>query len=359
MDQFSAHLDRGWDLIQRGDAVGAEASAKRALELDGESPEAFNLLGYVAALRGDYEEAAENYRQAIALDDTYLEAILNAAELYVHPLPDFEEAERLCDDALELVETDEERVDTLLLKFDALLGQNRLEAARDLCHRFPPPPYENPAHAFLVGRAHYEVGETQTAIPLIEEATRSIPESAEAFYYLGLIRDEQGDERGATDAFLRSRELDLENPPVAWSLSPQTFHASVVAAVRALEPELRQLIDEDAIYVASMPGAEVVVDGVDPRALLMLDAVALETVLLPAAGSSGKIPAAIAQQEPPATSKTRLRLFVYQRNVERIAGSVEQLNTELGAALSGELRGYFDDQSTPSNAAPSEPPRPS
>ena len=48
MDQFSAHLDRGWDLVQRGDAYGAEHSARRALELNGESPEAYNLLGYAA-----------------------------------------------------------------------------------------------------------------------------------------------------------------------------------------------------------------------------------------------------------------------------------------------------------------------
>ena len=53
MDQFSAHLDRGWDLVQRGDTRGAEASARRALEIDPQSPEAFNLLGYVAALEGD------------------------------------------------------------------------------------------------------------------------------------------------------------------------------------------------------------------------------------------------------------------------------------------------------------------
>ena len=74
MDQFSAHLDRGWDLVQRGDTRGAEASARRALEIDPQSPEAYNLLGYVAALEGEASEAIENYRQAIALDGTDAEA---------------------------------------------------------------------------------------------------------------------------------------------------------------------------------------------------------------------------------------------------------------------------------------------
>ena len=56
-------LDRGWDLVQRGDTRGAEASARRALEIDPQSPEAYNLLGYVAALEGEASEAIENYRR--------------------------------------------------------------------------------------------------------------------------------------------------------------------------------------------------------------------------------------------------------------------------------------------------------
>ena len=106
MDQFSAHLDRGWDLVQRGDTRGAEASARRALELDPNSPEAHNLLGFVAALEGEGEEAIEAYRQAIALDDTYLEAMLNAAEVYIHPLGDFDQAIEMCDQALDLADAD-------------------------------------------------------------------------------------------------------------------------------------------------------------------------------------------------------------------------------------------------------------
>jgi hypothetical protein len=137
MDQFSAHLDRGWDLVQRGDPRGAEQSARRALELDAQSPEAHNLLGYVAALKGDYEEAIDSYRQAIALDDGYLEAMLNAAEVYVHPLGEFDEAISMCDQALGLAETDDEIVDALLLKFDALLGKGEGDEAREVCKRFP------------------------------------------------------------------------------------------------------------------------------------------------------------------------------------------------------------------------------
>ncbi len=327
MDQFSAHLDRGWDLVQRGDSRGAEQSARRALELDSQSPEAYNLLGYVGALQGDFEDAVEYYRQAIALDDGYLEAMLNAAEVYIHPLGEFEEALALCDQALDLAQNDDEVVDTLLLKFDALLGMNELERARELCSRFPEGPFENPNHTFLVGRALYEVGEVERAAPLVEQAVKDSPKNPEAFYYLGLVRDERGDTPGATHAFLRSRELDLELPNPSWSLTSETFEHSARQAVAALDPKLRAFVDESHVYVSDVPGVEVVVDGVDPRALLLLDAVA---------GPDG-LPA------------DQARLFVYQRNLERLAGALEHIESELTAALDREITALFIERREPTH----------
>ena len=96
MDQLTAHLDHGWELAQRGDAQGAEESARRAIEVDPEAPEAHHLLGYAAALHGSYDEALEAYHHALLLDDTFVEAMLNAAELYVHPLGEYDEAPKGC-----------------------------------------------------------------------------------------------------------------------------------------------------------------------------------------------------------------------------------------------------------------------
>jgi tetratricopeptide (TPR) repeat protein len=333
MDQFSAHLDRGWDLAQRGDSRGAELSARRALEIDGQSPEAHNLLGYVAALQGDFEDAIENYRQAIALDDTYLEAMLNAAEVYIHPLGDFDQAISLCQQALDLVENDDELVDALLLYFDALLGKGDLDQARALCERFPQGPFDNPNHAFLVGRALYEVGDLERAAPLIEHAVAATPGNPEAHYYLGLLHDERGETRAATDAFLRSRELDLELPLPAWTLTREAFSNTVRRAVESIDPALRACLREDDIHITDAPGVEVVVDGVDPRALLLLDAVQ------PA--EPGTLPAA--------------RVFIYRRNVERLAGSIDFLETEIKAALEREITNVLSPAEEPSEPRPRGP----
>lgn len=330
MDQFSAHLDRGWDLAQRGDPQGAELSARRALEIDNQSPEAYNLLGYAAALQGDFDDAVEHYGQAIALDDTYLEAMLNAAEIYIHPLGEFDQAIHMCDQAIDLAENADEVVDAMLLKFDALLGKNDVDAAARLCERFPAGPFENQNHVFLVGRAFYEIGALERAAPLIEEAARLVPDNPEVWYYLGLVRDEHDDVRGATQAFLRSRDLDLGLPPPPWSLSPEAFVTAAQRVIEGLAEPLRAFIRADELYVSDVPGPEVVADGVDPRALLLLDGVA--------SAEDGSTPNA--------------RLFIYQRNVERLAGTVEGIEPELLAALEREIVATFIEPPEGASAPP-------
>jgi tetratricopeptide (TPR) repeat protein len=330
MDQFTAHLDRGWDLVQRGDTRGAAASARQALEIEPQSPEAYNLLGYVAALDGEAFEAIEHYRQAVALDETYMEAMLNAAEVYIHPLGQFDDAIAMCEQALALSETDEEVVDALLLTFDAMLGKGDLEGARAVVSRIPSPPYDNPNHTFLVGRALYEIGDVAKAAPLIQEAARKDPNHAEAWYYLGLIQDEQGDAHSATESFLRARELDLEEPAPPWASPRDLFTTMVRRARDALDPVYRRFVDEAEIFVSEVPGIELVADGVDPRALVLLDGLA-----------------SVENPGPPCS-----RIFVYQRNIERVAGAPDRVESVLQESLEREVSAIFLE---PQNGQPSEP----
>lgn len=318
MDQFSAHLDRGWELLSRNDPQGAEASARRALELEPQSPEAYNLLGYSAAAAGNAEEAIEAYRQAIALDDTYFEAMLNAAEVYIHPLRDYAEAIKMCDQAYDLAESDEEVIDALLLKLDALLEDEDgdLDEARAVLGRMPAPPYANPGHAFAVGRARYELGDVDGAMPLVEAATKSDPQHAEAHYYLGLLLDEREDPDGATEAFLRARDLDAAAPAPPWSVTRPELQRLCQEAIQGLDGVLRQYVRGARVYVSDLPAVELVADGVDPRALLLFDGL-----------HAGDTPAA--------------RIFFYQKNLERSAGAEGFLEVEIRAALEREITHAF------------------
>jgi tetratricopeptide (TPR) repeat protein len=317
-DQLTAHLDRGWDLAQKGDAPGATMCAKRALEIDPQSPEVHNLMGFAAALEGNPDEALDHYRQAIALDETYFEAMLNAAEVMIAPLSDFDGAIAQIEDALDYAETNEEIADCILLKVDALMAKTDYEEAKQAMKMLPDGPLNGPSYLFLIGRAWYELGQLDKAAPLIEQAAKADPTSADAHYYLGLVRDEQGDSRAAVEALLRSRALDLTRAPAPWAPSPDDFAAVVKEAMEKLDLVLSRYVREAEVYVVDVPGAELVVDGVDPRAMLVLDT-------------------------PPVQdgSPARVRIFVYQRNVERASGSLDALGAELAGALEREVTAVF------------------
>lgn len=327
MDQFSAHLDRGWDLIHRGDLAGAQRSAEKSLELDAESPEAYNLLGYVCAAQGDHEGALENYRQAIALDDSFVEAMLNASEVLIHPLHDFDAAISLIDDALDWAEGDDEVTDALLLKFDAYMHRGDREAARKVLSTLPEGPFESVRLDFLVGRANFEAGELERAKRFLERAAEREPESSDTHYYMGLLLDALGEHEAATIEFLRCRELDGGAARPHWNLTQSQFERHVRRAIERLEQAQRTAIEGALVVVSDLPGAEVVADGVDPRATVLLDALG-ERDGQPHAG----------------------RVFVYQRNAERMVDAPAKLEDELLRLVRAELEATFPTLATTAEA---------
>ena len=324
MDRLTAHLDRGWELVTQGDLSGAMASAEQTLELDGDSPDAHNLIGYIHAANGNLDLALEHYRQAIDLDEHYLEAMLNAAELLIHPLGSFDEAIRTLDLALESCQTADEIADASVLKVDALLQQGDRAAAAELLLGLPEGPFENPQLDFLIGRAHFELDQLEPAAVLLERAAALPDASPDVMYYLGLLRDRQGRHGEASLAFLKTRHLDGQLPVPPWAVSHGRFEKIVQAALRELPDELANRLEGNLIMVTDLPGIEIVAEGVDPRAPLLLDELA----------SQG--------------DDQHRRLFIYQRNIERLIRHPLELQEDVGEILARELEAHFK--------RPTEPP---
>ncbi len=319
MDQLTAHLDRGWDLAQHGDAPGAEASARQALEIDPNAPEVHNLLGYISALNGDAEEAVEHYKNALGLDEGYFDAMLNAAEVLVHPLQQFDDAVDMCDDAISWAENDEEIADAVLIKIDALLGKGDDAAARKALSGIPSGPFEGERYDFLIGRAWFELGDPERAVPHLDRVLSRDAKNAEAWYYRGLVHEAQGEPLEATSALLKVRILDDEAPPFPWGVNTSAFEQLATAAVAKLDPALRRFVEQAEVFVTPLPGLEVVADGIDPRAPLLIDGLATPE-----------------RPGPPCA-----RLFFYQRNFERSIGGAPDLPDELLGVLEAEITATF------------------
>jgi tetratricopeptide (TPR) repeat protein len=329
MDRLSAHLDRGWELVTQGDLSGAMASAEQTLELDGDSPDAHNLIGYIHAANGNLDLALEHYRQAIELDEHYLEAMLNAAELLIHPLGSFEEAIRVLDQALESCQTADDIADASVLKVDALLQQGDRAAAAELLLGLPEGPFENEQLDFLIGRAHFELDQLEPAARLIERAAARPDASPDVTYYLGLLRDRQERHAEASLAFLKTRHLDGQLPKPPWSVSHGRFEKVVQAALRELPSEIAERLEGNLIMVTDLPGLEIVAEGIDPRTPMLLDEVA----------ANGR-------------QEDQRRLFIYQRNIERLIRQPLELQQDVLEILQRELETHFKQPPNAHSEAP-------
>ena len=243
MGQLAAHLDRGWDLVSRGDFAGAMVSAEKSLEIDEASPEAHNLMGYIYQAEGRAEDAIAHYRTAIELDESFVDPMLNAAELLVHPLRDLDAALAMVREARSWLEgaSVDERADALLLEADIHLMRGDKVAAASVVREVPDGPFENPRISLAVGRARLDVGDVDGALTLIHQATAQQNPSSDAFYYLGLALEAKKDKTGALIAFLQSRELEGTSEPPPWTLPLRQFEGRVQAALSQLPAEVSSL----------------------------------------------------------------------------------------------------------------------
>jgi tetratricopeptide (TPR) repeat protein len=333
MDQLSAHIDRAWDRMASGDIAGALRSAEKAAEMDADSPEVQNLLGYVLAADGRAEEAIERYRQAIELDESFVEAMLNATEVLLHPLRDWDGAIAMIEQALEWIEEDAEMADALLLQVDALLGKGARDEAERVLGRVPKGPFDNAGIELALGRAWFELGKVAEAEPHLERALGLEPDLADAHYYVGLCREQRKDLTGMAVAFLRARDAELRASPPPTTMTATEFEERVRGAIQSLPAPMAKTIDGAFVIVGDVPGAEVVAEGVDPRIPVLLDGLS----------SEGEVPRAS-------------RIFVYRRNVERIGSGDER--ALIAQAIIDELKHTFPELGTstddPSGSA-SEP----
>lgn len=82
---YEYYLDMAKHRITAGDLDSARVYAKKAIFLEHQRPEAFNILGGIREAKGDRLGADKNYRIALEIDPTYTPAQKNLARVTSRP----------------------------------------------------------------------------------------------------------------------------------------------------------------------------------------------------------------------------------------------------------------------------------
>lgn len=295
-------------------------AAERARATEGDTPEVHTLLGYIHQLEGRGEEALTHYRQAIAFDEMHLDAMIRATEVLLHMLGRKEEGMALADEALELCESPDEIADVMLLKIEALLDDGDVEGAAAIARELPAGPFESPQMPFHVGRARFDVGDLDGAEALLLEAKEREPSNPDVHYYLGLVHETRRQDREANLSFLRSLQCDARLEPPPGALTEDQFEKRLRQAMKKLRPEISSKLHDALIVPSQLPGVEVVAEGVDPRSAVLVDDAPTE---------DGR--------------RQVVRVFIYQRNIERNAGPTGAVVEEIVRAIEREVGLIFPD----------------
>ena len=321
------HIDRGWQLLDDGDAAGARRAARQALRADPGSLEGMLLQAACERAEGRLPEAEQQLRRLAQADPTWATPVLWLAEILAEDPERQTEALRRAREAVELAadDQDERLRGTVLVAWLALDGGDE-EAARDALRGVPPAgALEEPEMALEVADLFLALDEAAPARARYLAVTRAHPELADAWYGLGLAAQAQGDDRGAVAAWLESLRRDVATPldEELARLSEDQFVEVAEEALEELPERAQALLRDVPILLGDVPSEEDVREGLDPRLLGVFSGV-------PYGEQS-------ALGGPPQLTQ----IVLFRRNLERVARDVDELREEIRITLIHETGHFF------------------
>ncbi|RMG95009.1 MAG: tetratricopeptide repeat protein [Deltaproteobacteria bacterium] len=328
--RYAAHLDRGWDHLDRGAVDAARRSAEEAHRLRPEDPDALYLLGQVAAAAGSPDEALAWFERALEVEPTYVSPAIASALVALYDLDAPEQAVDAAERALgmetlgpldaldmQLVAAEAEirlgREGHAMARLSEMPEHETLEAAcrlvalrRDNPDAPLPHPDEmpDPAMAEAAAALFYDPdgepndpeefeGVCQRILELGARLARTwqrldrpdaatyvarllvhgMPNAADAWYTLADAHMASGDPETGIRAALRSAILEASDPIPEFVPDADTLRGKVVEMLAtAPHPAVRQLVERPVpvfVHVADRVPPELLLDGVDPRVAVL------------------------------------------------------------------------------------------
>jgi len=232
-------------------------------------------------------------------------------------------------EALMLLETldmeDPDHPDVVLLTADAYFEMGDLETALDQYdHAVELDPEWSEAHS---DRANclVEVGKVDEAQADVETALRLSPGNAQAHHVRGILLELAGRHRLAEDAYRTASNLAPDVYFVPFRVTRKVFDAAVREAINRLPQEFKTRLAAVEVFVKDLPEATDHPDA--PRSPLLLGAFDGYSIT--------------ENTEPSQWTGMPPRIYLYQKNIERVCAHRRDLVREIEITLLHEVGHYF------------------
>lgn len=322
-DRLQSLVERAFLALDDGDAAAAAKSLEQAKKLGPEDAGVLLLEAALADVGGDPERAIAIYKRLAELHPDDPVPHLHAGATHLYSLDDPEAALASAEHALERVEEEDELIEGIQLKVRALGALERVEEAREALRELDSSAIDDPAIIDSIADAAMEAGDPSTAVTWWQKLTDDDEWGADAWYGIGIAREEQGDGFARAQAWLETRRRDAAAPPPEWHLSHDEFEQIAADALAELPDVARARLANVPVLVDELPSEDLVKDGVDPRVLGLFTGTPM-----PEESSVGGAP-----------SLTTIHLF--QKSLELAAADPDELREQIRITVLHETAHFF------------------
>ncbi|MCG8421771.1 MAG: metallopeptidase family protein [Proteobacteria bacterium] len=326
-------IDAGWHCLDAGDVDGAKEiytdlanTAETAKGATERLAELWALGGAIAAAEGDAEAAVTAFGRATAADTDNARYFILSADVELAIRDDPETAIGLCDMALDVASDEDDLIDAVLLKSEALVSLgDRDDEAREVLAELEGCAIGDPLLLCVAGDLHWTLGDLDAARRAYRNAVELDPDWADGHHGLGMVHQARGEQEKVAAAWLRTRELDMTASPEPWHLSLDEFEEVAAHALAELPDDARKHLSNVPIFCTDAPSVEQVQSGLDPRLFGLFSGVPLPHKSHIVDGYQPHIDS----------------IYLFQRNLERAAGSRERLLEEIRITVLHETAHFF------------------
>lgn len=311
-----------WDYYEEDRLEECRAAAEQAIALDPKPPEAHYVKGVALEGLGDRRAARAAFRAALDRDPRYYQALIAEARLIADAGPEVEADPEtglaLCDRAVALIPPEDApaAAEAHSVRADLLVGLDGLEDALRACDAAVAAD-RNYGHAHVQrGFVLYLLGRFPEAKEALRRGVGLLPQEGYAHHLLAKVHLRLEEDQAAGREFRTAADLDPEEYPVPFRIGREEFDRIARRALAGIPGRFRSRLGNVGISVMDFPPVEEVRAGLDPDVLGVYQ------------GRTTFQEDALAFPD---------RIVLYQRNLENICGSREELEEEIALTIRHEV----------------------
>jgi len=320
-DRLQADLERGFEALEDGRIEDAASCAERCRRIDRQNADVVTLSAAVADAKGDVDGALELYQQLAQLRPDDAMPRICIARLELRDLGDPDAALETLAEAMDFIDEEADLVEAITLRTEALIANDDLPAAREALGELASSVIDDADLALDLAELALAAEDPAAARRWIEIAQKEPELAADAYHLLGRVHEFANEREPMIAAWQKVRELDAAAPAPELSITDDALEEIAAATLAELPENVRAHLEKVPILIDTLPSAELVADGLDPRLLGLFQG-------SPMPESGGGAP-------------TVTNILLFKTNLERFATDEEHLADEIRITVLHETAHYF------------------